>query len=1185
MISEAHDVRSTSESERICTLLQRPDCLDHNYEQSGILHSVDEETETLSVQSDKTDLIDGSSDGSEKTEITCFFDSNKELHDMTHKTCQNETETKHVGNCKETEKSAQESDIKFCLKSNLSSDSKNMENCEEEVKLVQEDRMELSPTPVHAGSDSSSEVHNDFLESENQLFAEEPNGDSPGEAENAAEDMDCCPVQEETVIKKNLFSNDDGPNAKECSISDLETDSYLNDQPLLMMFDGEDTLEKDKITDLNWQAPMEEQPPQEDHEENLCVNGSARTVHFPSEKEPIDNEPAVAESLENICLADLNDQQFPIHDGPDSINQLPQVVHKEGAHCDSQCLKSESKLCVNDSTLTDVNIKSDNASHSPVKNDPVSVEGVIEKNSENHFSLVVKPHHLEEALIASDESTGIVEGSSASASIPQTNNSVEAGGQNKTTVLIGLRDDGDWGTKSGEGEQNVENTILKERLYDQSHSPEQINRGLEKLNNQVHFTGIDTPREDAIHPYVSQSKGIIEEVKDQKETSFMDESAGPESVIPKEIRDASCMFSEKLQHSTAEMSPSLPDPNENKVIQPHITESESDNRCPTPTVDEEPYQHKTCYGPSSSSTATASLTVDEPCKKLTKKRRSKRTLLLKDEIPLEQKHKSATSDQNLHQFHSDIEVRTERLKRSLDEFLRTSTCTDTYSQIQMSHVNHCVDVTHKQQPTCAGEEHFYSRRSFASDDCLQAFTPSVGKDGHQTSPQTSRSYDLPLCSRRPIMAVKPSKSYEDKAKSTSKDRQSKNTKTSPRKPPLETTPTSSQLKKKTNKRKGTPSQKNDKQGARQLSHKRIRLSSFNKSNSGKTNCAPLDPLYSYEGMHFSEFNKMPSSHRAQPVEFSKTSSKPDRQKGFLRNTLVGKVEQTAKGSMPMDQKYCSGESRSAAGYSDKSIIHDSLRLGPQSSLTCTIFNDTNQKRSCSFLEQLSKRCLQDDLTKASVEQECLIFSEQMKQLLKRSKKGPTHQQDAREKLNLSRSSPVTVNFSGLEELDDTEDQTDAPSFLGTRIKIDMTDRKDRAYTTEEDNAVHSKSISERNSNPVEHAGVSSVTAECARLYTAMMNDVYADKKVSSRSTDHRMNRVHQKTEPRDLPELCDQMKRKSDYTFHSIMNSVVKSSCKRKYRFYLVVTSDDPFFEETKVRCFFFIACILESDLFKSTLK
>ncbi|KAK5901987.1 hypothetical protein CesoFtcFv8_007291 [Champsocephalus esox] len=39
-----------------------------------------------------------------------------------------------------------------------------------------------------------------------------------------------------------------------------------------------------------------------------------------------------------------------------------------------------------------------------------------------------------------------------------------------------------------------------------------------------------------------------------------------------------------------------------------------------------------------------------------------------------------------------------------------------------------------------------------------------------------------------------------------------------------------------------------------------------------------------------------------------------------------------------------------------------------------------------------------------------------------------------------------------------------------------------------------------------------------------------------------------------------------DESFRSNLNSVVKKSCKTKYRFYILVTSEDDFFEETKVQ-------------------
>ncbi|KAM7002166.1 protein TASOR 2 [Tautogolabrus adspersus] len=426
------------------------------------------------------------------------------------------------------------------------------------------------------------------------------------------------------------------------------------------------------------------------------------------------------------------------------------------------------------------------------------------------------------------------------------------------------------------------------------------------------------------------------------------------------------------------------------------------------------------------------------------------------------------------------------------------------------------------------------------------------------------------------MAVKPSKSDESQADSLSKDRQIDNsvmlkfTKNKQIKIPLvtSTTPTIMLLEKKTAYFKGTSEGINN--DAQEASN-RLAKSSWSphvgdsKSKYDEATLVCQDPLYQNERRDSSKYNKIPSpSLPVQACGSIKSSSQLVNGKhGFLTNSSAERVGQTATEGLDMDQKDCSSASTSLVDYKDDNNIDDSLYLGPDSSLTCTVYN-TSRKRSRSFLEKLSHRCIQDDPTEASMEQECLIFSDKMKQLLKRSKKGSIHQPDSHEKLNLPCPSPVTVHFSGLEEQEEFVGHLDAQTFFGQKIKVHMSDREDLEATTEGEKDLHSKKSSQGAGTPIEHAGVSAVTAECAELYEEKMNNVCAVRKVPS--TLKHMERGCPRSEPSNYFDFCDQMKREMDNSFRSNLNSVVKKSRKTKYRFFILETSDDVFFEETKVQ-------------------
>ncbi|CAG08688.1 unnamed protein product [Tetraodon nigroviridis] len=243
-----------------------------------------------------------------------------------------------------------------------------------------------------------------------------------------------------------------------------------------------------------------------------------------------------------------------------------------------------------------------------------------------------------------------------------------------------------------------------------------------------------------------------------------------------------------------------------------------------------------------------------------------------------------------------------------------------------------------------------------------------------------------------------------------------------------------------------------------------------------------------------------------------------------------------------DEKHVDASSRPSVDHSDGALLDDAFCRGPQASLRCTIFN-SSRKRSSTFLEQMSKRCLQEDLTQASVEEECLIFSEQMKQVLKRSKEKSIHGRtpDTRGNLHLFRSSFAAARCSLQGQ------EGDPPSFVGLKITVDVSERTSQTDTKEEEM-----------STSVKHAGVSGVRAGRARLDTGRTDD---GRKGPVRQKDVRTDSGHPKTEPGHLSNAC--VKQES---FPKKTKLDGKSCSKTKYRFYILATSDDPCFEKTKVQ-------------------
>ncbi|XP_072291456.1 uncharacterized protein tasor2 [Eucyclogobius newberryi] len=234
------------------------------------------------------------------------------------------------------------------------------------------------------------------------------------------------------------------------------------------------------------------------------------------------------------------------------------------------------------------------------------------------------------------------------------------------------------------------------------------------------------------------------------------------------------------------------------------------------------------------------------------------------------------------------------------------------------------------------------------------------------------------------------------------------------------------------------------------------------------------------------------------------------------------------------------------------ITDDSL--GTRCSLSCTVSN-TNRKVS-SFLEKVSKRCLQDNPTQSSMDSECLIFFDQMKTLLTRKQ----DQEAQCDQSNLPSSCPITLQFSHLPEQDDVLHDIEIPlSFFNQKIAVDMSDKELLRDATQQ---------SFSNPQPkgsLEQPGVSAITAQCTQLYKTIMDKICSANRNASLMKDlHKTDSDDSTANSSSYFDFCSQMKREIDDSFHNSLNSVVKKSCKSKNRFFLLVTSDDAFFNETQ---------------------
>lgn len=204
----------------------------------------------------------------------------------------------------------------------------------------------------------------------------------------------------------------------------------------------------------------------------------------------------------------------------------------------------------------------------------------------------------------------------------------------------------------------------------------------------------------------------------------------------------------------------------------------------------------------------------------------------------------------------------------------------------------------------------------------------------------------------------------------------------------------------------------------------------------------------------------------------------------------------------------------------------------------------------------------DDITQSSMDLEYLVFSEKMNHILKRNSKGQQTRNDTCR-------SPVTIQFSSLNEQDTSEELCDALTmFSESTIKVTLADRKERSEEDSRHMPLRLQRLSCKRESEAARSNISAITAEFAKSYYAMMDDVCTSK-AAVRKTD-RMKRQQgsPKLKTTKPVELSGKMKEDLFERLHCGLNSVVRQACKTKYRFFILVTSDDPFFRETKVIAF-----------------
>ncbi|XP_067250593.1 protein TASOR 2 isoform X4 [Chanodichthys erythropterus] len=210
-----------------------------------------------------------------------------------------------------------------------------------------------------------------------------------------------------------------------------------------------------------------------------------------------------------------------------------------------------------------------------------------------------------------------------------------------------------------------------------------------------------------------------------------------------------------------------------------------------------------------------------------------------------------------------------------------------------------------------------------------------------------------------------------------------------------------------------------------------------------------------------------------------------------------------------------------------------------------------------------------DVTRSAVDLEYLIFSKKMNQVLKENKKVRAQSSSSTTSHCWSNPNqatcPMTIQFSNLGEVENSVELSKAQSSITDfKIKVDMSDKREMEPVR--NRKPHLQRLFCEKGNEVEFAGISEITKQCAVTYKSMMNDVCSRKTLPRpvEASGKGIKRKYNRESVGQHPGFCGRIKKDTFNNPHDNIKSFVRQASKTKYRFFILVTSTDTFFEETK---------------------
>ncbi|XP_027006961.2 uncharacterized protein tasor2 isoform X2 [Tachysurus fulvidraco] len=206
----------------------------------------------------------------------------------------------------------------------------------------------------------------------------------------------------------------------------------------------------------------------------------------------------------------------------------------------------------------------------------------------------------------------------------------------------------------------------------------------------------------------------------------------------------------------------------------------------------------------------------------------------------------------------------------------------------------------------------------------------------------------------------------------------------------------------------------------------------------------------------------------------------------------------------------------------------------------------------------------NSVTQSLMELEYLVFSEKMTHLLKNYK--TTSRAKHHPRLNISPvEKPMTIQFSRLDEQNSYSalDQT-WPTLSKFKINVDMSERKASKKTPNYSKPLHLQSLFCKRGTEATCSKLSDITKECSKSYHTLMNDICIGKTVPHQNEELKRKWDSERVRTSKQSGFCGRIKKDMFDHLHDNLNSIVRQACRTKYKFYIFVTSADPFFEETK---------------------